>query len=297
MNTPSIPTPATLQRSRQVERTVRGQATSDGDGVKLTRVLTQQLQKRLDPFLMLDAFGSDAASDYIGGFPSHPHRGFETVTIMLEGRMRHQDSVGNVGLLEPGSVQWMTAGRGIIHSEMPEQQEGRMAGFQLWVNLPAKDKMTAPAYRDVPPADVPRLTLEGGVSVRVIAGQALGTAGAVQRPTTEPVVLDITLPAGRSFDATLPSGHNAFVYVHGGGVVRVGEGESATSVESERMAILRNDPTADGVRLTAERNARVLLVAGAPLNEPIAQYGPFVMNSTAEIHQAVADFQQGKLAA
>ena len=290
-----ITDPSALQRSRQVERTVRGQLTSDGDGVKLTRVLTQPLQKRLDPFLMLDAFGSDAASDYIGGFPSHPHRGFETVTIMLEGRMRHQDSVGNVGLLEPGSVQWMTAGRGIVHSEMPEQAEGRMAGFQLWVNLAAKDKMQAPAYRDVPPAGVPLVELDGGVRVRVIAGSALGVTGAVTRPTTEPLVLDIVLPAGRSFDAMLPAGHNAFVYVHGGGVVTIGD-DDAARVESERMAILTNDPQADGVRLLADTNARVLLVAGAPLNEPIAQYGPFVMNSTAEIHQAVADFQRGALA-
>jgi redox-sensitive bicupin YhaK (pirin superfamily) len=294
MNTTTI-TASSIQRSRRVEQIVRGQPTSDGDGVKLTRVLTQPLQKRLDPFLMLDAFGSDAASDYIGGFPSHPHRGFETVTIMLEGRMRHQDSVGNVGLLEPGSVQWMTAGRGIIHSEMPEQQEGRMAGFQLWVNLAAKDKMTAPAYRDVPPADVPALTLANGATVRVIAGTALGVAGAVSRPTTEPLVLDITLPAGETFDAALPAGHNAFVYVFGGGVVDVG-GEAATRVESERMAVLANDAAADGVRLTAVQPARVLLVAGAPLNEPIAQYGPFVMNTTAQIHEAVADFQRGVLA-
>ena len=297
MNTTTTAVPAsTLQRSRQVERLVRGQPTSDGDGVKLTRVLTQPLQKRLDPFLMLDAFGSDAASDYIGGFPSHPHRGFETVTVMLEGRMRHQDSVGNVGLLEPGSVQWMTAGRGIIHSEMPEQQEGRMAGFQLWVNLAAKDKMQAPAYRDVPPADVPVLTLPGGVRVRVIAGRALGVAGAVSRPTTEPIVLDIELPAGTAFDAALPAGHNAFAYVYGGGVVDVGGIDHARAVETEQMAILANDATADGVRLVARTAARVLLVAGAPLNEPIAQYGPFVMNTTAEIHQAVADFQRGALA-
>jgi len=288
-------TSSTVQLSRRVEQIVRGQPTSDGDGVKLTRVLTQPLQKRLDPFLMLDAFGSDAASDYIGGFPSHPHRGFETVTIMLEGRMRHQDSVGNVGLLEPGSVQWMTAGRGIIHSEMPEQEEGRMAGFQLWVNLAAKDKMTAPAYRDVPPANVPALTLANGVAVRVIAGTALGVAGAVSRPTTEPLVLDITLPAGATFDAALPTGHNAFVYIFGGGVVDVGA-EAVTRVESERMAVLANDAAADGVRLTAVQPARVLLVAGAPLNEPIAQYGPFVMNTTAQIHEAVADFQRGVLA-
>ena len=299
MNTTTTPVQTPIIRSRAVERIVRGQPTSDGDGVKLTRVLTQPLQKRLDPFLMLDAFGSDAASDYIGGFPSHPHRGFETVTIMLEGRMRHQDSVGNVGLLEPGSVQWMTAGRGIIHSEMPEQEEGRMAGFQLWVNLAARDKMTAPAYRDVAPADVPALALANGVRLRVIAGSALGVAGAVTRPTTEPLVLDITLPAGQTFDAALPAGHNAFVYVYGGGAVDVG-GDAPTRVDSERMAVLANDAQADGVRLTADaalaHPARVLLVAGAPLNEPIAQYGPFVMNTTAQIHEAVADFQRGVLA-
>lgn len=293
--TPSTPATHALQRSRTVERLVRGQATSDGDGVKLTRVLTQPLQRRLDPFLMLDAFGSDAASDYIGGFPSHPHRGFETVTIMLEGRMQHRDSVGNVGLLEPGSVQWMTAGRGIIHSEMPEQTEGRMAGFQLWVNLAAKDKLCAPAYRDVPPAEVPIVRLEGGVQVRVIAGVALGVTGAVTRPTTEPLVLDIVLPAGQSFAAALPVGHNVFAYVYGGGTVVIGDGEGA-SVGTEHMAILRNDPGADGVLLKAESDARVLLVAGAPLGEPIAQHGPFVMNTTAEIHQAVADFRSGALA-
>ena len=290
--------PTPLQQSRRVERLVQGQATSDGAGVKLTRVLAQPLQKRLDPFLMLDAFGSDAAGDYIGGFPSHPHRGFETVTIMQEGRMRHQDSAGNVGLLEPGSVQWMTAGRGIIHSEMPEQQEGRMAGFQLWVNLAAKDKMTLPMYRDVAPAEVPRLTLESGVSVRVIAGTSLGTPGAVSRPTTEPIVLDLTLPPGSVFDAALPAGHNAFIYVYGGVAVEVG-GDTPTRVESERMAILANDAAADGVRLavaaTSTVPGRVLLVAGKPLNEPIAQYGPFVMNTTQELQQAVADFQSGTL--
>ena len=299
---------SSIQHSRQVERIVRGQPTSDGDGVKLTRVLTQPLQKRLDPFLMLDAFGSDAASDYIGGFPSHPHRGFETVTIMLEGRMRHHDSVGNVGLLEPGSVQWMTAGRGIIHSEMPEQEEGRMAGFQLWVNLAAADKMTAPAYRDVPPAQVPLVSAGEGASVRVIAGEAFGVQGAVTRPTTEPLVLDITLPAGARLDVAVPAGHNAFAYVFGGVAVDVGGDDgseagndsAATRVESERMAILANDARADGIRLHADaragRSARVLLVAGKPLHEPIAQYGPFVMNTTAQIHQAVADYQRGALA-
>jgi quercetin 2,3-dioxygenase len=295
----NIVPPQRIARSRGVERIVRGQPTSDGAGVKLTRVLTQPLQKRLDPFLMLDAFGSDSADDYIGGFPDHPHRGFETVTIMLAGRMRHRDSVGNVGLLEPGSVQWMTAGRGIIHSEMPEQEQGRMAGFQLWVNLAAKDKMTAPAYRDVAPGDVPVFALAGGVQVRVIAGTTHGVAGAVSRPTTEPLCLDITLAPGAEFDAPIPAGHNAFLYVHGGPGVRVG-GAQGSVVESERMAILGNDSGADGVRLHAPATqagaARVLLVAGRPLNEAIVQYGPFVMNSPREIEQAVADYQRGVLA-
>ena len=293
-------TASTPFRSRAVERVVRGQAASDGDGVKLTRVLTQPLQQRLDPFLMLDAFGSDAASDYIGGFPDHPHRGFETVTIMLEGRMRHRDSVGNVGLLEPGSVQWMTAGRGIIHSEMPEQAEGRMAGFQLWVNLAAADKMTAPTYRDIAPAAVPAYTTDAGVGVRVIAGTSHGREGAVVRPRTEPIVLDLTLPPGSSFDAELPAGHNAFVYVFGGVALQIGDGEAA-AVEPERMAILRNEPETQGVRLAvpggAAAPARALLVAGRPLREPIAQYGPFVMNTTAELQQAFADYQGGRLAA
>ena len=292
-----------VRHPRRVETQVRGQPTSDGAGVRLTRVLTQPLQRRLDPFLMLDAFGSDEAADYLGGFPDHPHRGFETVTLMLEGRMRHQDSVGNVGLLEPGSVQWMTAGRGIVHSEMPEQTEGRMSGFQLWVNLAARDKLCAPAYRDIAPEQVPAFTLPGGVRVRVIAGRSHGVAGAVSRPTTEPLVLDLTLPAGSHFAQGLPPGHNAFVYVQAG-AVQVGEAGTAgpgaaDEVPTGRMAILANDPASDGLALQVPAGgatARVLLVAGRPLNEPIVQYGPFVMNTAAEIHQAVQDFQRGLLA-
>ena len=280
--------------SRGVERLVRGQPTSDGDGVRLVRVLGQPLQKRLDPFLMLDAFGSDAAADYIGGFPDHPHRGFETVTIMTEGRMRHRDSVGNVGLLEPGSVQWMTAGRGIVHSEMPEQTEGRMSGFQLWVNLAGRDKMQPPAYRDVPPADVPEYTTDDGAKVRVIAGSSGGVAGAVTRPTTEPIVLHVELPAGVAFEAHLPSGHNAFAFVERGSA-RIGPASGGTVVGSGHMAVIGNEPGAAGVRMVAAEPTRVLLVAGKPLGEPIAQYGPFVMNTTAELQQAVADFQRGAL--
>jgi len=284
-----------IRQPRAVERVVRGQPTSDGAGVRLTRVLTQPLQRRLDPFLMLDAFGSDAAADYIGGFPDHPHRGFETVTIMLAGRMRHRDSVGNVGVLEPGSVQWMTAGRGIVHSEMPEQEEGRMAGFQLWVNLPAKDKMTAPKYRDIPPADVPSFELDGGVRVRVIAGRTHGIVGAVTRPTTEPLVLDVELPQAARLDLPLPVDANAFAYVYEG-AVDVG-GDISTRVDAGRMAILANDAGADGARLTSVGGAaRVLLVAGHPLREPIAQYGPFVMNTPEELQAAFADYQRGVLA-
>ncbi len=274
---------------RTVERIVIGQATSDGAGVKLTRVLTQPLQRRLDPFLMLDAFGTDDPQDYIGGFPNHPHRGFETVTYMIAGRMRQRDNAGHEGLLGNGSVQWMTAGRGIIHSELPEQEDGRMEGFQLWLNLPAKDKMRAPWYRDITPAEIPELTTDQGATVRVIAGSSHGVDGAMQRDVTEPLYLDIELPAGASFEQALPEGHNALVYVYRGGVKIAG-----TDVPVQRMAILANGKDADGVRITAGAASRVLLIAGKPLNEPIAQYGPFVMNTQDEIFQAVKDYQAGK---
>jgi hypothetical protein len=276
---------------RSVERLVAGQATSDGAGVKLVRVLTNTLQRRLDPFLMLDAFGSDSRDDYIAGFPDHPHRGFETVTYMLEGRMRHKDSAGNEGLLSNGAVQWMTAGRGVIHSEMPEQEDGRMEGFQLWLNLPGRDKMCDPWYRDIPSAEIPEARVDG-VTVRVIAGSALGVDGAMQREATEPVYLDIHLEAGARFAQPLPGGHNAFVYVYRGALAVAG-----TEVPRQRMAILANAPDRDGVAMTAGPDgARAILVAGRPLNEPIAQYGPFVMNTQAEIYQAVEDYRAGRLA-
>ncbi len=285
-------TPATalVSRPRGVERLVQGQATSDGAGVKLTRLLTQDLQRRLDPFLMLDAFATDNPGDYIGGFPDHPHRGFETVTVMLEGRMRHRDSTGNEGLLTPGSVQWMTAGRGLIHSEMPEQQDGRMEGFQLWLNLPARDKMGAPGYSDIAPDQIPELR-QPGVSVRVIAGHSHGVAGAVQREGTVPLLLDIRLEPGARFEQTLPAAHNGFVHVYRG-ELNVGE----TRVRRQRMAILTNTADSDGLVLQAgAEGASALLVAGRPLHEPIAQYGPFVMNSNEEIFQAVEDFRAGRL--
>ena len=275
--------------SRGVERLVGGQSVMDGAGVRINRVLTQPLQRRLDPFLMLDAFGSDKAGDYIAGFPEHPHRGFETVTYMLTGRMRHRDSAGHEGLVTNGGVQWMTAGRGVVHSEMPEQNEGLMEGFQLWLNLPAQDKMSAPWYRDIPAEDIPRFTLDSGSTVQVIAGSSHGVAGAVQRDVTQPLYLDIDLPAGATFEQPLPAGHNAFVYVFRGEVVVEGK-----AVPQARMAILDNAQGADGVRIKATAPARLLLIAGRPLNEPIAQYGPFVMNTQAEIFQAVEDFRNGK---
>jgi len=281
-----------VAKARGVERVIAGQYVMDGAGVKINRVLTNTLQRRLDPFLMLDAFGSDKAGDYIAGFPEHPHRGFETVTYMLAGRMRHRDSAGNEGLVTDGGVQWMTAGRGVLHSEMPEQNEGLMEGFQLWLNLPAKDKMMAPWYRDIPNEQVPRFTLDSGATVQVIAGTSHGVAGAVQREGTEPLYLDIELPEGAVFEQTLPAGHNAFIYVFRGEAVVGGKG-----VPQTRMAIFDNAEGADGVAIKAAKPTRFLLIAGRPLKEPIAQYGPFVMNTQAELHQAVEDFRAGKFAA
>ena len=275
-----------ISRSRSVERLVKGTPTSDGAGVKLTRVLTQTLQRRLDPFLMLDAFRNENPEDYIGGFPNHPHRGFETITYMLAGRMRHHDSVGNEGLLGPGGAQWMTTGSGLIHSELPEQEEGLMEGFQLWLNLPAKNKMVAPSYRDIPADSIPEFTTAEGVRVRVLAGDSHDVAGAVQRPDTEPLYLDVHLPAGSRFVQPIAAGHNAFTYTYRGSV-RIGE----TEVPDRHMALLACD--GEGVCIEAIDDARCLIIAGKPLGEPIAQHGPFVMNTTEELHQAVRDYQAG----
>jgi hypothetical protein len=284
-------TQATVRQSRTLDRLIEGIATSDGAGVKLTRVLTGKSQQRLDPFLMLDAFGSDDPDDYIAGFPDHPHRGFETVTYMLSGRMRHRDSAGHEGLLENGGVQWMTAGRGVIHSEIPEQEHGVMEGFQLWLNLPAQNKMADPWYRDFPSDSIPEYVTAENVTVRVIAGSSNGVAGVVSREVTEPLYLDVHLPAGASFSTALPASHNAFIYVYRG-AVKVGD----TLVQSQRMGVLSNTPEADGVALTAAEDARLILVAGKPLREPIVQYGPFVMNTQQEIHQALDDFRSGRFA-
>ncbi len=287
---PNAPTPSVVSQPRRIERLVAGRPTSDGAGVKLTRVLTQDLQRRLDPFLMLDAFGSDKPDDYIAGFPDHPHRGFETVTYMIAGRMLHRDSAGNEGLLGNGDVQWMTAGRGVIHSEIPQQEEGVMEGFQLWLNLPARDKMSEPWYRDIANAALPQFTTPEGVKVTVIAGESHGVTGAVTREATQPLYLDLHLPAGSQFEQPLPAGHNAFLYVYRGAVTLDGQ-----AVSAQRMAILANEPGADGVRLNASADAKAILIAGRPLGEPIAQYGPFVMNTEAEIYQAIQDFRAGRL--
>ena len=282
-------TTATVKQPRNVEQLVQGTATSDGAGVKLTRVLAQPLQRRLDPFLMLDAFGSEHADDYIAGFPDHPHRGFETVTYMLAGRMRHRDSAGHEGLLQNGDVQWMTAGRGVIHSEMPEQEAGVMEGFQLWLNLPAAHKMDAPWYRDIAHADLPRYANGSGAEAIVIAGRSNGVDGAVQRETTEPLYLDLHLEADSSFSQPLPASHNAFVYVYRGSIQLGGK-----TVPAGRMAVLANE--GDGIVLSTNAAARAILLAGKPLNEPIVQYGPFVMNRQEEIHQAISDFREGRFA-
>ena len=281
---------ATRPRFRPVDRVVQGLPASDGAGVKLTRVIGQPALEELDPFLLLDAFGSEKGADYIGGFPDHPHRGFETVTYMLAGRMRHGDNQGNVGLLRPGSVQWMTAGRGIVHSEMPEQEDGLMAGFQLWVNLPAKEKMCPPRYQDIEPEDIPVVDISDAVRVKVIAGLVNGVKGAVDTGATEPTYLDIHLAAGDSFEHALPPGHNAVVFVYEGAVDSGGEALSRR-LEAGQLGILG---PGDVVTVAAEVPARALLIAGKPLGEPIARHGPFVMNTMAEIRQAVDDYMGGR---
>lgn len=276
-----------LARPRGVTRTLRGRPASEGAGVKLTRVIGQPSLPDLDPFLMLDEFRSDDAADYLAGFPDHPHRGFETVTYMLAGRMRHGDNKGNVGLLGPGSVQWMTAGSGIVHSEMPEQENGLMWGFQLWVNLPAAEKMAAPRYQDIPAGSVPEVAAGPGAKVRVIAGRFGGTAGAVEGGTTEPVYLDVHLEAGAAVDLPLPEGHAGFAYAYDGTAEVGGE-----ALERGTLGVLG---AGDGVRAAAKAGpARLLIVAGKPLREPVAKYGPFVMTTEAQIAEAIEDFRAGR---
>jgi redox-sensitive bicupin YhaK (pirin superfamily) len=290
-------TVATATEARRLTQVVRAIAASDGAGVKLRRSLGSTQNLRWDPFLMLDEFYSDNPDDYLAGFPSHPHRGFETVTYMLDGHMRHEDSMGNRGDLGPGDVQWMTAARGIIHSEMPQQTEGRMRGFQLWINLPSREKMRPAGYRDVPASEVPTVDLDDGASAKVIAGR-LGhgnghTDGPIMGPTTRPLYVDLRIPAGKVVEIPIEAGHRAFVYVY--------EGDLRVGAERRELPSQSAGLLSDGgrVRLEAGGNgeARLLLLAGKPIGEPIVQYGPFVMNSREEIEQAIRDYQAGRLVA
>jgi redox-sensitive bicupin YhaK (pirin superfamily) len=282
--------------SRVLQSVIPAMPTSDGAGVKLRRSLGQSPQARLDPFLMLDEFSSENADDYLAGFPNHPHRGFETVTYMLDGHMLHEDHMGNRGDLKSGDVQWMTAGRGIIHSEMPQQLQGRMRGFQLWLNLPAKEKMKPAGYRDIPAAAIPSVMLAGGGSVKVIAGTLTvdgeSTPGPMQGLSTEPLYFDVVLQPGEVFTQVLPAGHNAFLYVYEGDVA-VGADGAARGLPRHSAGVLSEG---DAATITAAgRGARFILLAGRPLREPVVQYGPFVMNTREEIEQAVSDFQAGRL--
>jgi redox-sensitive bicupin YhaK (pirin superfamily) len=270
--------------------------TSDGAGVKLTRVIGQPQLPDLDPFLMLDEFGTDNPGDYIAGFPDHPHRGFETVTYMLDGRMRHRDNHGHEGVLVPGSVQWMTAGRGIVHSEMPEQQEGRMRGFQLWINLPARDKMTTPKYQEFGPERIPVAMPAAGVRAKVIAGRVDEIAGPIVQPATDPTYLDLEVASGARLSYALPADYTAFVFVYEGSL-QVGTGASASTVNRHELAVLSEGSEVEFEGPTAgvdAEPARAILVAGKPLREPVAKYGPFVMSTREELVRAFEDYQSGR---
>ena len=284
--------------ARIIDKIILSIETSDGAGVRLRRSFGSHPALRLDPFLLFDEFGTDDPDDYIAGFPPHPHRGFETVTYMIDGHMRHEDHLGNVGELKSGGVQWMTAGRGIIHSEMPQQDRGRMRGFQLWINLPARDKMQPARYRDVPAAEIPVVELSGGGRLKLIAGRTLVEGQTIVGPlnatqglmATDPLYVDVTLPAGVSLELPVSAGHNAFVYPFEGDITIAGE-----RVAQHSAALLADG---DSVSVTAgAAGARFVLVAGQPLGEPVVQYGPFVMNTRDEIEQALADFRAGRLAA
>jgi quercetin 2,3-dioxygenase len=287
--------------TRTLIQVIESVPTSDGAGVKLRRSVGSQRDLYVDPFLMLDEFYSDDPDDYIAGFPAHPHRGFETVTYMLNGHMRHEDHLGNRGNLGPGDVQWMTAARGIIHSEMPQQSEGRMRGFQLWLNLPAKEKMQPARYRDIPASEVPQLALPQGGSVKVIAGVFTLGESAVHGPvngrgaklSTDPLYLDVHLPAASTLTAPLAPGHSAFLYIYEGSG-KIGARGSAQPLPHRAAGVLSDG---DSVRVEAgAKGAQFLLLAARPIAEPIVQYGPFVMNTREEIEQALADYRDGRLA-
>jgi len=278
-----------MNMSRELLVTTAGVAATDGDGVKMTRIIGSHELNTLDPFLLLDSFESDQPDDYIGGFPSHPHRGFETVTYLLAGRMRHKDSAGNEGVIEPGGVQWMTAGKGIVHSEMPEQDNGLLMGFQLWVNLPASAKMSEPAYQEFAPASVPLEQRDNGTLVRVISGTtSKGTRGPIENNFVHPTYMDVTLPAGENFEQVVGTSDNAFIFVIEGELT---VGHARQALRYRELGILGEG---DQITVTAGAAARFLLVAGQPLNEPIARGGPFVMNTKAEVMQAFTDYQSGQ---
>jgi redox-sensitive bicupin YhaK (pirin superfamily) len=286
-----------LLQSRTVLQQLPGIETADGDGVKLTRIIGSPHLNMLDPFLLLDCFESDDSKDYIGGFPTHPHRGFETVTYLLNGRMRHKDNAGHEGVVEPGGVQWMTAAKGILHSEMPEQEEGLMKGFQLWVNLPASAKMSEPAYQEYPPELTPLERRDDGTEIRVIAGQTnQGTVGPVVNEYTYPTYLDVSLPANTAFEQRLPAEHNAFVYVIDGHITVLDTEGDPAEVQADTLKAKKLGVLAKGDQVlvrSGDNGARFLLIAGQPLNEPVARGGPFVMNTKAEVLQAFTDFNRG----
>jgi redox-sensitive bicupin YhaK (pirin superfamily) len=282
--------------TRTLRQVIESVPTSDGAGVKLRRSLGKSQGERLDPFLMLDEFFSDNPDDYLAGFPNHPHRGFETVTYMLDGHMLHQDHLGNRGDLKTGDVQWMTAGRGIIHSEMPQQERGRMRGFQLWINLPAKERMKPAGYRDIPAAQIPGVDLPGGGRAKIIAGTLMvddrATPGPMQGLSTDPLYLDVELPAGARYSHPIKPDYNAFLYTYEGGV-EVGPAGNARPLKTHSAGVLS---TGDQIEIKATADgARFILLAGRPLREPIVQYGPFVMNTRDEIEQAIRDYQSGTL--
>lgn len=289
----SASAPAIVSRTqRAVTQTLAGMPTRDGAGVELSRVIGQPALRNLDPFIMLDRFHSDEPGAYIRGFPDHPHRGFETVTVMLEGRMRHKDSRGNQGLITGGGSQWMTAGRGIVHSEMPEQERGLMSGYQLWVNLPAKEKMCSQYYQDLAPAAIAESTLPTATGrVRVISGDVNGLVGPVRTRPTQPIVATALLEDDQAFEVDTPTDHAAFVFV-GSGEIDLGAQNAETTVGMGKIAVLG---PGEVIRMRARMRSDVLIVAGKPLHEPIVQRGPFVMNTEAEIQKAWADYRAGVL--
>lgn len=279
-------------RARTVARVIQPEATSDGAGVKLKRSIASRALDYLDPFLLFDHFGSENSDDYIAGFPMHPHRGIETVTYMLAGAVKHRDSSGNAGVIRAGDVQWMTAGGGIMHEEMPQLEGGRLDGFQLWVNLPARLKMTKPRYQEIVSDQIPTIEEENGIQIRIIAGRVRDASGAVKEIAADPSYLDVSIPANTSFVHPIPAGHTAFAYVFGGaGIFGLTSEDDGQQISAPRLVVFDDG---DEVRIRAsEKGVRFLLISGKPLHEPIARYGPFVMNTEEEIEQALLDLRRG----